>query len=101
MPNTPKQRTLQGRIAAHTRWSQADPVEGTAKARKAALTRFEKQVDPDRLLDPAERERRADHAKKAYFLSLALKSAAARKRPTASDATRRPATSGTGEATPS
>jgi hypothetical protein len=43
-----------------------------------------RQVDPDRTLDPAERARRANHAKKAYFARLALKSAQARRRKAAS-----------------
>ncbi|CAN5898656.1 hypothetical protein BH23ACT5_BH23ACT5_10360 [soil metagenome] len=42
------------------------------------MARFEDQVDPDRVLLPAERARRAEHAKKAYFTRLALKSAQAR-----------------------
>jgi hypothetical protein len=41
--------------------------------------RFLDEVDPDRILPEAERKRRADHARKAYFTRLALKSAAARK----------------------
>ena len=43
--------------------------------RKAFLDRFEKQVDPDGELLPAERARRAEHARKAYFARLAFKSA--------------------------
>ena len=43
------------------------------------MARFERQVDPDHLLSPAERQRRAEAAKKAYFLGLALKSARARR----------------------
>ncbi len=40
--------------------------------------RFEKQVDPEGVLDPKERARRAEHARKAHSLGLALKSAQAR-----------------------
>lgn len=76
---TPNERVLRSRIAAHTKWSKADPIEGTAAARQAALDRFERQVDPDGVLAPAERARRAEHARKAYFTSLALKSAQARR----------------------
>lgn len=75
---TPSQRSLHARLAAHSRWAKEDPVQGTAAARKAALERFEKQVDPDGVLPPAERARRAESARKAYFTSLALKSARAR-----------------------
>lgn len=74
------ERTLRARLAAHSKWATQDPVEGTAKARAAFLDRFEREVDPDGVLDPAERSRRAAHARKAYFARLALKSAAARRR---------------------
>jgi hypothetical protein len=50
------------------------------RARQAFLDRFEREVDPDGTLPPAERARRAEHARKAYFAKLALKSAQARRR---------------------
>lgn len=74
------ERRLSAQIAAHTRWSREDPVEGTAAARKAFLDRFEDEVDPDGVLPEAERKRRAESARKAYFKRLALKSARARRR---------------------
>ncbi len=77
-------RELRSRIAAHVRWSKQDPVEGTARARAAFLDRFEKEVDPDGLLQPEEQARRAAHARKAYFQRLALKSAKARRAKAAS-----------------
>lgn len=77
---TPAERTLRAKLAAHTKWATHDPVEGTAKARAAFLDRFEQEVDPTGALDPAERKRRAEHARKAYFAKLALKSAQARRR---------------------
>jgi hypothetical protein len=80
---TPEQRALAARIAAHSKWAITDPVEGTAAARAAFLDRFEQQVDPDGSLSPAERARRAEHARKAYFTRLALASAKARRKPAA------------------
>jgi hypothetical protein len=78
---TPAQRSLRARLAAHESWSRtADPAGRTANARRAALDRFERQVDPDGSLNPAERSRRAEHARKAYFTRLALKSAQARRK---------------------
>lgn len=77
---TPTERTLRARIAAHTRWSREDPVEGTAAARSAFLGRFEREVDPNGELSAEERARRAKHARSAYFAALALKSARARRR---------------------
>jgi hypothetical protein len=44
------------------------------------MNRFERQVDPDGVLSPEERARRAGHARKAYFTRLALRSAQARRR---------------------
>jgi hypothetical protein len=44
------------------------------------MARFDLEVDPDGVLDPDERARRAAHARKAYFTALALKSAVARRR---------------------
>jgi hypothetical protein len=78
--STPAQRAFRARLAAHALHSKVDPVAHTAPARQAFLDRFEREVDPDGTLPPAERSRRAEHARKAYFLKLAAKSAAARKR---------------------
>ena len=47
----------------------------TANAHAAFLSRFEREVDPDGQLAPDERARRAEHAKRAYFIRLSLKSA--------------------------
>lgn len=78
--DTPSIRSLRARLAAHAKWATTDPVEGTRAARVAFNDRFEKQVDPDGLLPAAERARRAEHARKAYFTGLALKSAVARRK---------------------
>lgn len=76
---SPSERSLRARLGAHTLHAKvADPVAHTAPARKAFFDRFELMVDPDLVLPAHERARRAEHARKAYFLSLALKSAAAR-----------------------
>ena len=69
-----------GRLGAHKSWANtADPSARTAPARRAFEQRFEDEVDPDRTLPDAERARRAEHARKAYFAALALKSARARR----------------------
>jgi hypothetical protein len=80
-------RSLIARLAAHESWANtADPSARTAPARRAMLDRFERQVDPDGVLAPAERARRAGHARKAYFARLALRSAQARRKaPAAAD----------------
>jgi hypothetical protein len=72
---------LRARIAAYSRWAKtADPHGATAPARSAFLSRFEREVDPEGLLPAGERARRAECAKKAYFIRLAYKSAKARRR---------------------
>jgi len=77
---SPELRTLRARVAAHSKWAKTDPVEGTAAARAAFLDRFSREVDPDGLLPSAERARRAEHARQAYFTKLAFKSAQARRK---------------------
>lgn len=74
-----EQRSLIARLAAHTSWANTtDRQARTAPAQKASMDRFEKQVDPEGVLDPAERAKRAENAKSAYFIRLALLSAKAR-----------------------
>lgn len=84
---SPTERALVARAAAYDRWAATDDrAAATAPGRKAALERFERQVDPDGSLDPAERARRAAYARKAYFTKLALKSAQSRRRAAAATA---------------
>ena len=72
-------RVLRARMAAYLLHAQiSDEAEHTAPARAAFLSRFEREVDPEGALDPQERARRAEQAKKAYFLKLALASRKAR-----------------------
>lgn len=78
-PLTPSERSMRARMAAHVSHSRHDPKERTRAARDKFDERFLDEVDPDRVLPEAERQRRADHARKAYFTRLALKSARARR----------------------
>jgi len=72
---------MRARIAAHTSWAKTpDRSARTAPARMAMLEKFEKQVDPDGLLAPVERARRAENLKKAHYQRMALKSAQARRK---------------------
>ncbi|RKS77580.1 hypothetical protein CLV35_1273 [Motilibacter peucedani] len=80
------QAAFNGRIGAAVRWAATeDRVAATAPARKAFDRSFEKQVDPDGVLPPDERAIRAAHARRAYLLRLALKSAQARRKRGTSD----------------
>lgn len=77
--NTPERR-LRARAAAHRSWALTpDPAARTAPARIAAWERFERLVDPDGVLAPAERARRADHARRAHFAEMQARSVAARR----------------------
>lgn len=74
----------QRRAAAHRRWSKQSPTEGTRAAREKFLARFLTEVDEHtaktgETLTPNERLRRAESAKKAYFIELGMKSAKARR----------------------
>lgn len=72
---------LRASIAAHESWAHTpDRAARTAPARAALMSRFEREADPEGTMLPAERARRAEHLRKAYFQRLALKSAAARRR---------------------
>lgn len=78
--DSPSERTLIARIAASERWAHtSDRAGATAAARQALLDRFEREVDPEGVLDPAERSRRAASAKSAFYARLSLKSAQARR----------------------
>lgn len=66
---------------AHTSGNAGREV--TANARKAFVERFERDVDPDGVLPASERQRRAEHAMRAYMTRLALRSARARRTRTA------------------
>ena len=75
---TPAQRSLQARLAAYRLHASYDSRDLTAAPRRKFMQRFTDEVDPDRVLPPAERQRRAECAKKSYFCALSLKSAQAR-----------------------
>ncbi|HEV8528286.1 MAG TPA: hypothetical protein VGS60_12160 [Actinomycetes bacterium] len=78
---TPEQRRRRARIAAHVSWSRTtDRAARTAAGTRAFLDRFERQVDPAGALPDEVRAIMAQHARTAYMLQLAERSAAARRR---------------------
>ena len=80
MPLSAAQRAMNARAAAHAGWSQVDDrTARTQVARDAFMSRFDLAVDPEGVLPPQERARRAESARRAYFTRLALASAAARR----------------------
>jgi hypothetical protein len=54
----------------------------TGPATLAQLARYSKQVDPDGILEPAERARRAEYALKSHMTFLALAASRARRKKT-------------------
>jgi hypothetical protein len=76
----PQERILRAKLAAHAMHASHDSKAVSQPARDAFLARFEREVDPEGKLPPAERARRAEHAKKAHMTRLALKSAQARRK---------------------
>jgi hypothetical protein len=73
----PEGRATRAKLAALSLHAQGKT--NTAPARKAANDRFDREVDPDGLLDPIERARRAEFARRAHFIRMALESAKVRR----------------------
>lgn len=71
-----------GKIGGSTTHARHGGEQMTAPARRAFLAKFEQLVDPDNLLPIAERQKRADSARRAHFARMALSRHA--KRPAAS-----------------
>ena len=77
---TPEQRALRSRLGAAVLHSRYDSTDLTRAARQRFMERFVNEVDPHRRLPEAERLRRAEQARHAYFMRRALASAKARAR---------------------
>jgi hypothetical protein len=76
---TPAQKSMAAKQAALARWSRIPDAEAAlAPARRGFQERFEREVDPDGVLDPKERAVLADRAKRAHMTRIALKSSQAR-----------------------
>ena len=73
-----REKSLRHQLAAHAMHAVHDSRETTKAAREANDARFERQVDPEGKLSPPERRVRAAHARKAYMLQLAYRSAKVR-----------------------
>lgn len=78
MPLTPSQRSQRARVAALKMHSLHDARQTTRKARATFLASFETQVDPQGVLAPGERRRRAETAHRAHMAALAFRSSVAR-----------------------
>lgn len=89
------ERCSWGRIGGLTAWSRNDAETMVGPANRGFRERFRNLVDPNRVLPEAEREVRADRARRAHMLTLAAKSAAARKRKAAPGPDKTPGTAAT------
>lgn len=75
---TPAGRRLSAQVAAHASW--ANTVDRTARAAggdsatrsRANLRAYERQIDPDGTMDPADRELRARSLRRSHMARLAL-----------------------------
>jgi hypothetical protein len=77
---TRQQRQLRGRVGGLLMHARNGADANLPGARAAFMRRFLDEVDPDRTLPEAERERRADMARRGYFTQLAYRSSLARSR---------------------
>lgn len=77
--NSSRDFSLMGKIGAARLHALYSTYETTKAARTAYFAKFEREVDPDGTLDPAERAVRAQSARKAHMLRMAMKSAQSRK----------------------
>lgn len=65
-------RSRAARIASNTRWAhEPDRVAATQAMRDAQQRKFEDEVDPERVLPPAELARRVASLKSAHYTRLA------------------------------
>ena len=71
------QQARWGRVGGYTTAARHDTRQLTAPARRAFEERFYRGIPED--LPPAERDRRADAARKAYFADLTARSVRARR----------------------
>jgi hypothetical protein len=67
-------RRLIGRIASHERWARGGHAEQGQKSAAAQLRRYERVVDPENTLDPAERTKRARDARSQDMRQMAAMS---------------------------
>ena len=74
----PEEMARRGRIGAHVTHSRHDSRELTRPAREAFLAKLELEVDPDGVLPPEERRRRAEHLRRAHLARASLAAARAR-----------------------
>lgn len=74
------QRSQIARMGALAKHAKHDPRPLMLKANKAFMESFERKVDPDGVLEPGERARRAEMERRLHFQRMAYASAKARRK---------------------
>jgi hypothetical protein len=64
----------------HSRHDAHEITEAARAAGPGRLAYWRAKVDPDGVLDPDEREKRAQHAKKAHYARLSMLAAKAKRK---------------------
>lgn len=75
---TKAQRRVWGRIGGLTTYGLGKT--NTAPARAAMWSKWEREADPEGVLDPEERQRRAKALQRAFMTRVAMKGVEARRR---------------------
>lgn len=69
---SPDERSTFATLGAYTRLAQCDPHEMTAQARRGWEDSWLRKADPDGVLAPAERARRAEALRLAHYARMRL-----------------------------
>lgn len=78
---TAAERQAWASVAANERWArEKDRSAATEAARAAFIQKFYDQVDPDGVLPPEERHKRAEAARRAHYARIRAKGLAAKRR---------------------
>lgn len=79
---SPQERSLRARLAAHTLHARYSAHDLTAPAREAARTALDRRLSEEFEIDVSSPDgaKRLEHARRAYFARLALRSASARRK---------------------
>jgi hypothetical protein len=77
---TPAERSVRGSLASDVSWSRTvDRTARTEPGRRAFREKFEREVDPDGVMDPVTRAKAAESARRAHYKRLSLKASKAAK----------------------
>lgn len=79
-PHSGAEVRLHASRMSNVRWSKVeDRTAATKPGRDGLLRKFEREVDPDGTMDPGERAKRVENARKAFYAEMSRRSIAARR----------------------